>query len=90
MGIVFECLDKLHLISDHCGIKQCFKNSVSVCLLLLNWKKSLVPTALLGMRVELGAQCFSCLKWRLFLGRCIRRSHGAQEADGVLRPTVPH
>lgn len=62
VGIVFECLDKLHLISDHCGIKQCFKNSMSTCLLLLNWKNSFVPTVLLGMRVEPGAECFSCLK----------------------------
>jgi len=49
VGIVFECLDKLHLISDHCGIKQCFKNSLSTCLLSLNWKTSTVPAVLVGM-----------------------------------------
>lgn len=52
MGIVFECLDKLHLMSDHCGTKQCFKNSMSTWLLLLNWKNSFMPTMLLGMRVS--------------------------------------
>lgn len=52
MGIVFECLDKLPLTSDHCGIKQCFKNSMSTWLLLLNWKNSSMPTMLLGMRVS--------------------------------------
>lgn len=60
MGSVFECLDKLHLISGHCGIKQCFKNSMATCLLLLNWKNSFVPTVLPGMGVELGAECFGC------------------------------
>lgn len=49
MGIVFERLDKLHLISDHCGIKQCFKNSLSTCLLLLHWKSGSVPALLLGV-----------------------------------------
>lgn len=52
MGIVFECLDKLHLMSDHCGIKQCFKNSMSTRLLLLPWENSFMPTMLLGMRVS--------------------------------------
>lgn len=52
MGIVFECLDKLPLMSGHCGIKQCCKNSMSTWLLLLNWKNSFMPTMLLRMRVS--------------------------------------
>lgn len=52
MGIVFQCLDKLHLMSDYCGIKQCFKNSMSAWLLLWNWKNSCMPTMLIGMRVS--------------------------------------
>lgn len=78
MGIVFECLDKLHLMSDHCGIKQCFKNSMSTWLLLLNWKNSFMPTMLVGMRVSRVLRALASSSDVPFQGRCTQRSHGAQ------------
>lgn len=69
VGIVLERLGELHLTSDHCGTEQCFKNSMSTCLLLLKWKNSFVLAVPLGVRVEPGADRFSCPKQRRFAGK---------------------